>query len=202
MAYRNFKFIDLETQFGIIQTTDSIFSLPIVLIEPTAHLLENIKIAEDSPLTTEKAVSEGLVYPILQEIRVRNRAFIELFSGENIDGDKTKGLNGECDYIIAKAPRAVELKAPILCVTEAKRGDIENPRSLSQAAAQLVGATYFNQKQGHATDVIFGACTSGFSWVFMKLEGKTLTIDTHRFSIRQLPELLGVLQNIIDLNRN
>ena len=33
----------------------------------------------------------------------------------------------------------------------------------------------------------------------LKLEDELVTIDNHRYSINDLPELLGALQNIIDV---
>ena len=60
--------------------------------------------------------------------------------------------------------------SPIINITEAKQGDIENLKSQSQAAAQLLGAKFFNENHGNPTDTIYGACTSGFTWVFLKLE--------------------------------
>jgi len=188
MAYKDFKFIDLQRKFGIKQTTAQLFTTDLPNIAPSEHLLRSLEIAKEFPLTTEKAISEALVSPILQEIKLNNRKTIELFSGERLVADKSKGLTGECDFLFAKS------------ITEAKRGDIDNPNSLAQAAAQLIGARIFNQKQDTIIDTIYGACTSGHEWIFLKLEGKTITIDKNRYPIANLSKLLGVLQYIIDLN--
>ena len=200
MAYKDFKFIDLQRKFGIKQITAQLFQTDLPNIIPSEHLLRSLEIAKEFPLTTEKAISEALVSPILQEIKLNNRKTIELFSGERLVADKSKGLTGECDFLFAKAPGSKELIAPVVSITEAKRGDIDNPNSLAQAAAQLIGTRLFNQKQDTAIDIIYGACTSGHEWIFLKLEGKIITIDKHRYPVANLSELLGVLQHIIDLN--
>ena len=200
MAYKDFKFIDLQKKFGVRQTTGELFKTNLPTITPSKHLLRSLEMAKEFPLTTEKAISEALVFPILQEIKLNNRKTIELFSGERLVADKSKGLTGECDFIFAKAPGSKELIAPVVNITEAKRGDIDNPKSLAQAAAKLIGASVFNQKDDLTIDPIYGACTSGHEWVFLKLQGKLITIDKNRYPIVNLMELLGVLQHIIDLN--
>jgi len=200
MAYKDFKFIDILKEFGVHQTTAKLFKDKPKDIIPSDHLLRSLEMAKEFPLTTEKAISEALVFPILQEIKLNNRKTIELFSGERMVADKSKGLTGECDFIFAKAPGSKELIAPIISITEAKRGDIDNPNSLAQAAAQLIGARFFNRKNDTEIDPLYGACTSGHEWVFLKLEEKVITIDKNRYSILKLNELLGTLQHIIDLN--
>ncbi|MEM9887979.1 MAG: hypothetical protein AAF849_18940 [Bacteroidota bacterium] len=200
MAYKDFKFSDIKRQFGVQQNTDTLFDSAMNIIAPSEHLLYTLESAKEFPLTTEKAISEALVFPILKEIKLNNRDSIELFSGEKLEADKSQGLTGECDFIFAKAPGSKELMAPIVSITEAKRGDINNPRSLSQAAAQLLGARIFNQKNDLFIDPMYSACTSGSEWVFLRLQNKMLTIDTNRYFISQLDSLLGVLQHIIDLN--
>jgi hypothetical protein len=127
-------------------------------------------------------------------------AHIELFSGENLDGDRSKGLNGVCDFILAKSPGFKELTTPIFCIVEAKQGEIDKPKTLAQAASQMYGATLFNAKNNESQPVIYGACTSGTEWIFLKFENQTITVDIRRYSTVNLPELLGALQHIIDLS--
>ena len=200
MAYKDFKFIDLQNKFGIKQISEKLFEINLPNIMPSEHLLQSLEMAKEFPLTTEKATSLALIFPILQEIKLNNRKTIELFSGERLVADKSKGLTGACDFIFAKAPGSKELIAPVVSITEAKRGDIDNPNSLAQASAQLIGARLFNQKNDTIVDPIYGACTSGHEWIFLKLEGKIITIDKNRYPINNLAKLLGVLQHIIDFN--
>jgi hypothetical protein len=198
MSYRDFKFKDLEDKFGVKQKRKRLFSPTLPNAEPSDLLQRILERVDGKLFTTEKALSENIVSPILQEIWFRNKDKIELFSGENLEAEKSKGLNGECDFIIARAPHAIELTAPIINICEAKKGEVDNARSLSQTAAQLIGAKIFNQKNNFPTDFLYGVCTSGREWLFLKLENDTIYIDTHRYFQTDLPELLGVLQSIVD----
>ncbi|MBC8112364.1 MAG: hypothetical protein H7Y04_15020 [Verrucomicrobia bacterium] len=198
MAYKDFRFSDLEDKFGITQTVARLFEGDIPEIQPSRWLLETLEKGKRRMLITEKIVSEALVFPILQEIGENNANRIELFSGENLEADKEKGLNGECDFILAKAPLSKQIKAPIITIAEAIRGDIENHRSQSQASSQLIGARIFNQKHVKPTPVMYGICTTGFDWIFIKLEENTIFIDAERYTLANLPQLLGILQHVVD----
>ena len=202
MSYKNFRFSDLKENFGILQTTKRLFDTPIVPVEPSDLLISLLELSKGMPLTTEKAVSEAIILPILREIRNRNKDFIELFSGENLDGEKSKGLNGKCDFIFAKAPSSVELTAPLIDVCEAKKGDIDNAKTLAQNAAQMIGARHFNQKYNLPYTNIYGACTNGYEWIFLYLENNTIYIDIDRYYLNNLPQLLGVLQRVINTFRD
>ncbi|MEY4938218.1 MAG: hypothetical protein RIS64_4579 [Bacteroidota bacterium] len=200
MAYRSFKLSDLKEKFGIHQTTASLFDSAVPLLPPSDLLVQLLKLARTSPLTTEKAISEAVIYPILREIKVLNKDVIELFSGEILDADRSQGLNGECDFIFAKAPGSKELTAPILQVFEAKQGEIDKPKPIAQVSAQLIGSRVFNQKHNQIIEPLYGVCTSGSEWLFLKLEGNTIIVDDTSYFINELPKLLGILQHIINLN--
>ena len=197
MAYKDFTFTKIENDFGVIQRTKKLFSPDIKILEPSKWLLETIERSNFIPLTTEKIISEALVFPILQETKFNNIDTIELFSGENLDGDKKLKLNGECDFILTLSPQSRELKSPLLSVLEAKKADIESAKNQAQNAAQLIGARLFNEKRNAEIPILYGACTNGFDWIFMSLQNNTIHIDTDRYSIQNLPKLLGVLDWII-----
>jgi hypothetical protein len=198
MSYKSFKFSDLKEKFGISQKTKKLFHEPIKPIQPSDLLISLLNLTKGMPLTTEKAVSEAIVLPILREIRNTNQDIIELFSGENLDAERANGLNGECDFIFAKAPGAIELTAPLIDVCEAKKGDIDNSRSLAKNAAQMIGARVFNQKKNLPYINIYGVCTNGYEWIFLYLEGDTVYIDIDRYYLNDLPQLLGIWQKVID----
>jgi hypothetical protein len=200
MAYRNFHFSDLEQKFGLKRAKTVLFdNNNIKPIKPSLFLLESIERAKKVRLTTEKVVSEAIVFPILLEIKILNHQKIELFSGESIVADRAAGLTGECDFLFVKDPTAIELTYPVIAITEAKRGDINNPRSLAQTTAQLLGAHIYNKNNNSPTSVLYGGCTTGYEWVFLKLENNTAFFDENRYFITDLPQLLGVLQHIVDI---
>lgn len=197
MAYKNFTFEDIEKKFNVVQVTDTLFEDKVIeKIIASDRIKVQIKNAFRTALTTEKAISERLVSPILMELQLINEGLIEIFSGENLIGDKKLGLNGECDFLMTHAPGSKYLKAPIFNVTEAKKGDIDNPAALAQNAAQLIGVRYFNERKEYPIHTIYGSCTSGLEWLFLKLEDNKLTIDTRRYSINQIDELLSILNYI------
>ena len=126
MAYRDFKMQDLTQKFGIQEMGVNIFdSAKIKRVAPSDKLLSDLADAEFITLSTEKAVSERLVSPILADVAKRN-ADLQIFSGEIIIADKSKGLNGELDFVMARKPWTRKPQNPLLCVTESKLGLINS----------------------------------------------------------------------------
>ena len=197
MAYRDFKLIDLERKFGIRSDFTYLFQKTQVRkIEPSALLISNLEDAELVPLTTEKALSERVIAPVLAEVKRNNRNKIQLFSGEIINANSKEGLNGEIDFIFTRRPNAPEPQAPIISVTEAKIGKLD--KAIPQAAAQMIGARVFNENNNEPISVIYGTITDGNTWRFMKLEGQTVWIDHAKYSLAEMPILLGIFQEIVD----
>ena len=65
-------------------------------------------------------------------------------------------------------------------------------------ALPIYASRLYNKEFGLETNVIYGAVTNAFDWVFLKLENNMITIDIDRYFINDLSALLGVLQQIID----
>ncbi len=196
MAYRDFKEKDLKEKFNIRQKIQPVFNGIVPPISPSQRLLDALSDAKLITLSTEKAISERIVAPVLAEMKRRNPHIIQIFSGEIINADRSIGLNGEIDFIITRATDTIEPQAPILSVTEAKIGKIE--KAIPQAASQMLGARVFNQANNESLDVIHGLITDGTSWLFLRLEGTTLTINDTLYYTNTLPDLIGGLQMIID----
>ncbi len=200
MAYRDFKLSDLKVKFNLTQRSEKLFGI-VPNVEPSETLLLIIERSRKMRITTEKAVSEAIIMPVLSEIQILNEDKLTLFSGENLLADRSLGLNGEVDFLIIREPQSYEVIAPIINVTEAKfNRAIEN--SIAQAAAQMMGARVFNQKHNCPYETIYGCITNGSDWLFLKLEGNVLFVDTDKYVTRNLSELLGILQNIIDFYKD
>jgi len=198
MAYRDFRLEDLKAKFGIRTDRRQLFQRQKTKpVAPSPWILETLTLNELMPKTTEKAVSELVIAPVLLEVVSKNRDLLTLFSGEDLTADRLRGLNGEVDFIMLKTPKALEMKAPIINVTEAKLNQAME-RAISQTAAQMTGAWVYNQKHGENTDHIFGVITNGSAWLFLKLENDVITADTEEYSISNLPELLGTWQVVVD----
>ncbi len=193
MAYGDFTKEQLETDFGIRFEGNRLF--PYAEIAPSEWLLNTIQLGRKLGVRSEKARSERLVNPILTELAQINNFELSIYSGEQLNVDKGKGLNGECDFILSKSLIRRFITAPIFCITEAEKHDLE--RGLIQVSAQVLGSYFFNQHYDNQINTIFGASTNGYEWAFLKLENMTITIDTESYSISELPELLGVLHYIV-----
>ena len=197
MAYRDFKLADLENKFGIVQHQVHLFDV-IKPIQPTAWLIETLRKKRSGIRpTTEKAVSESTISAILTEIQELNQDKLTLFSGENLNADRAAGLNGEIDFLFVNRPDVFEILVPVINITEAKFNQAIE-RSIAQAAAQMIGARVFNQKNNNPIKTIFGCVTNANQWIFLKLEDNNLLVDKSEYSPTNLPELLGAFQSIID----
>jgi hypothetical protein len=197
MAYRKFTLNHFSKKFGIQPKEQPLFELKeITLIPPSPHLLTELEQSKRIPYLTEKAKSELFVTPILKFLTVYNNFQFSYFSGYTLIADRKAGLNGECDFIFSTATNTKEMTAPIFNLVEAKNDNIEN--GLGQCAAQMLGARLFNQKNdGDKIEIIYGCVTNSFEWVFLKLENNTLFIDTERYYLGNIEQLLGILQYII-----
>ncbi len=167
-------------------------------IQPSAHLTFDIKEGLEMPKNTEKARSENLVSPILKEIFRRNKKKLTLFPGYGLNVDSEKGLNGNCDCIIAGRADIMELINPIICLVEAKNGVIED--GYGQCGAEMYAARLYNEDLGTPISEIFGIVTNGEIWQFLMLEKQTIYFDFETISLDRLPRILGNLQHIVDKN--
>lgn len=195
MAYGDFTLDIIEDRFNISTRVRNIFESPVEIVQPSQRLTEDIEEAASYPLRTEKAKSEWVVTPILKELRRKNAGFFTVYSGETLAADPKKGLNGECDFIVARDIGSYTISFPIMQIVEAKKGDID--LGIPQCAAQMVGARVYNQHKKTPIDVIYGCVTTGKEWQFMKLSDK-IYIDDKTYKLEDLSKILGAFQTIID----
>jgi hypothetical protein len=196
MAYSDFNLTMLERRFGLIQKKRDFFPKPHRSIPPSEFLKADLEYAESVPTFSEKSKSEHLIVPIFKELLRNNRGKITYFSGYTFDVDPSQNLNGVCDFVFSRNVESVEIKSPIFCLVEAKNRTVEE--GLGQCAAEMYAARRFNQESGEPVDTIYGCVTTGFEWVFLRLEGIEIQIDLDRFYLNELAQLLGALQTVID----
>jgi hypothetical protein len=194
MAFTDFTLELVLERFDLIPTRSALFLKP-QPIKPSAWLLETLDRYQPLAFTSEKSRSEFIIAPILSEARESVGNAFSIYSGQRLDTDASLGLTGECDFIFAKSPAVFVLRAPIVSVVEAKKQDVE--AGLGQCVAQLLAAQHFNQKHHSEVPVLYGCVTTGEIWQFLKLEGTNLTLDTERYTLDVLPELLGVFKQIL-----
>lgn len=202
MPYTQFNVHHLKEEFGVRFMIQTFFDRKKVQrIKPSAWLIEAIKRAKDIGFSSEKSRSEFLVAPILGELNVINNNKISIYSGLNFNVDDTKGLNGECDFILSFASfgkLAYVVEQPVFFIVEAKKQDLD--LGLTQCAAQLIGAKIFNeQKKTTQQPFLYGCTTTGTEWRFLKYDTKNnqMLVDRDHYFIVQTDLLLGILQNIV-----
>jgi hypothetical protein len=192
MAYNNFTLDSVKNQFKL-KLSDRPFCESISSVEPQAIVLDILKqwlpIAEAA--RTEKAKSELLVSPILIEARRLASERVQIFSGEEFNVDRERGLNGFCDFLFSRSDNRLTIDAPVLMLVEAKRGELEI--GLGQCVAEMVAAQIYNESQEQSVPIIYGCVTSGKFWQFLKLEGDRVTVDLTTYPIMPVQKILGIL---------
>jgi hypothetical protein len=196
MAYRDFTIKKLTEELGLRFEEENMFEgKKIKPVTPSAFLQENMQRAKKIAVTTEKAISEHYISPILTEVKINNEEIIALFSGEQLNIDKSKGLNGEVDFMFTLSPKIKEIQAPIFSITEAKIGRLS--KAFPQAISQMYGAYLFNILEKKELEIIYGAVTDGKTWQFIRLEKQVVYTDLETYYIDNLAMLLGILQHIV-----
>jgi hypothetical protein len=197
MAYTSFSNKDLEEKFGREIKGSYLFAnKPIQNIAPSSWLVETIQRGRKLGLGSEKSRSERFVNPVLTEMHHLCGESFGILSGVNLDVDAAQGLNGEIDFLLSFNQVEDIVKAPIFAIAEAKKNEIE--AGSIQCSAQLIAATMLNDKEHYHYPYLYGCSTTGIEWRFIQLIGNDLYFDIDRYSIYELPQLLGVLSFIIN----
>ncbi len=199
MAYNKFKKLEtLQTQLGIKDILRTWLPETFPSSKVSAKLLDILEDAKSEHLGTEKAKSECIITPVLQELRRNNVDKLSIFSGYLFDVDSKQGLNGYCDYILSAQAQRSDILAPIFCLVEAKNDNVE--KGLAQCGAEMYAAKLFNEKKGKPIEVVFGCVSTAFLWCFLKLENDTLYIDPNYIPLTfaEPHKVLAVLQWTLD----
>ncbi len=198
MAYSKFTLPQIIELCDLKIDRDVIFD-DVARIEISAFLKESLYrgCAIALPNGSEKARSELLVSPFLVELRQINNNQISVFSGEILDVDKKRGLNGECDFMLSLNGNQLFVDAPIFTIVEAKKNDLGE--SFGQCVAQMMGAKIFNEKHKKDIDTIWGCVTTGDRWHFLRLKNLTVSITPKDITLEGNEDLiLGTLQKIVE----
>lgn len=200
MAYNDFSLQDAISQFEL-HLTESAFceSLPPVLPKPEFLNIFEQYLPLAQKAKSEKAKSELLVSPILVELLRLVNNQIQLFSGEEFNVDKERGLNGFCDFLLSRSTISSIIQAPIVMLVEAKKGELDV--GLGQCTAEMVAAQIFNANEDKNIPIIYGCVTSGKLWQFLKLENKDLTIDLNEYQVTPVERILGILRWMVSDNQ-
>jgi hypothetical protein len=197
MTYDQFSFHEAVEQFSLQFTTDALFSnlKPVAPSDEVNTLIQALGQLAFA-INTEKARSEYLIAPVLGDLWLRHQLKICLLSGVDFTVDRDLGLTGTVDYLIGKGPQMSFITAPVLAVVEAKNESI--PGDQGQCAAEMVAAQRFNRAKKTAIETIYGVVTNGSHWRFHRLQGNTLTVDFHEYTIAsEIDKIMGILPYIV-----
>ncbi len=131
---------------------------------------------------------------MLVELRRSLADQFSLFSGVEWEVDAERGLNGYCDFILARGNSQYVLSAPFIAIAEAKNDIIRT--GLGQCIAAMYAAEICNQKAQVPIAKVHGVVSTGSAWKFLQLERDLLTIDIPEYYIDNLPKIMGILRQI------
>jgi hypothetical protein len=192
MSYSQFTTLKRATDAFNLKIKEEKFFPKIEPIIPSKILTDYL---EDtlpiSATASEKARSEGIIYPVLLEVRRILNKQISLFSGEDFSIDESVGLNGIVDFLISRSPLILEILAPVAIIVEAKKADLKT--GYGQCVAEMVAAQRFNIADSNSITAIFGAITNGTQWRFLKLQDNNITIDLSDYALPPVDQILGFL---------
>jgi len=192
MPYSQFTTLAKALKAFSLSVQEHRFFPAIPPIQPSIVLREFLE--ETLPAVSsgsEKARSEGIIYPMLVEVRKLLDRQVSVFSGEDFTVDETQGLNGLVDFLVSRSPILSTIQSPVAVIVEAKKGDITS--GLGQCIAEMVAAQIFNHQNEQPISVIYGSVSNGLQWRFLKLEGYIVTIDRTDYPLPPVDQILGFL---------
>ena len=142
MSYSQFTTLKKATDAFSLTVAEAKFLSEASPITPSSRLADYLE--DTLPLVaagSEKARSEGIIYPVLLEVRSILNKQISLFSGEDFSIDESVGLNGVVDFLLSRSPRILEIQAPAVVIVEAKKADLKT--GYGQCVAEMVAAQRF-----------------------------------------------------------
>jgi hypothetical protein len=193
MAYNNFSLQDAIDRFDL-KLIELAFceSLPSVSLEPEFLNIFDRYLSLGQKARSEKARSELIVSPVLVELLHLADNQIQLFSGEEFNVDRERGLNGFCDFLLTKSTISSIIQAPIVMLVEAKKEELDV--GWGQCAAEMVAAQIFNANKNESIPIVYGCVTSGKFWQFLKLQDNDLTLDLNQYPVTSVDRILGILK--------
>jgi len=195
MFYSQFSLSEVQELFNLSITEGvGLFAgLPSTPISDYLQETLNYNISLALAINSEKARSELIIAPVLVELK--KLTGYGLFSGVEFNVDPSQGLAGYVDFLVSRDPEQLFVKAPVVTIVGAKKEDINN--GLGQCVATLVAAQIFNERKGLIIPELLGTVTTGSAWKFLKLSGKSLSIDLDEYTIKDAPKILGILSAVL-----
>ncbi|MEG3861313.1 hypothetical protein [Microcoleus sp. herbarium12] len=193
MPYSKFTLSKAVEDFNLTIVEGARFLPEIAPVTPSPLLRDTLK--ETIPwaiaVSSEKARSEGIINPVLLEVKRQLQGQISVFSGEEFNVEPEAELTGYVDFLLSRSPEQLFIKAPAVVLVAAKKEDLK--LGLGQCLAEMVAAQRFNQQKQQPISTIYGTVTSGTVWRFLKLEEQCVSIDLTDYSLLPVEQILGFL---------
>ena len=193
MAYSRFTLSKVVENFQLTIIEGDRFLPDVPPISPSALLTDTLK--ETVPwaiaVSSEKARSEGIINPVLLEVRRRLSGKISVFSGEEFTVQPEVDLTGDVDFLISRSPEQLFIKIPAVVLVATKTQDLK--QALGECVAEMVAAQRFNEQKRLSISTIYGVVTSGTVWRFLKLEQQVITVDLTNYSLPPVEQVLSFL---------
>ena len=193
MAYSRFTLSKVVENFQLTIIEGDRFLPDVPPISPSALLTDTLK--ETVPwaiaVSSEKARSEGIINPVLLEVRRRLSGKISVFSGEEFTVQPEDALTGDVDFLISRSPEQLFIKIPAVVLVATKTQDLK--QALGECVAEMVAAQRFNEQKRLSISTIYGVVTSGTVWRFLKLEQQVITVDLTNYSLPPVEQVLSFL---------
>jgi hypothetical protein len=189
MSYSQFESLEQAIDAFDLTIVEAPFFPELPPIAPSEML--NTFLKRSIPIVSaasEKARSEGIIYPILLEVRELLHEQISLFSGKDFSIDPTVGLNGIVDFLVCRSASILVPQAPAMMLVEAKKADIAS--GYGQCVAEMVAAQRFNHTK-HIDSAVYGCVCNGLLWRFLRLTESNVTIDLNDYSLLPTNDLLA-----------
>ncbi len=192
MSYQHFTVKKVIEQLGYdVRESPFLASSGFVPEPPSDSLVAAIGLLRRALVFhSEKSRSEALIAPILSEAAVKSGT--RLFSGESFDIDSESGLVGLVDFLFAREAPGVTVVKPVLCIAEAKRGEIDT-HAYGQCIATMIAAQRYNGTPAP----VHGCVTTGNDWQFLRLTDTLIEIDPTFYYENQVPAILGILLSFL-----
>ena len=193
MPYSKFTLSKVVEDFHLTIIEGARFLPEILPVTPSLLLQDTLK--ETIPwaiaMSSEKARSEGIINPVLLEVKRQLQGQISVFSGEEFNVEPEAELTGYVDFLLSRSPEQLYIKAPAVVLVEAKKEDLKP--ALGQCLAEMVAAQRFNKQKQQPISTIYGTVTSGTVWRFLKLEEQCASIDLTDYPLPPVEQILGFL---------
>jgi len=194
MAFRDFTLEDVGRKLGITTALAVLFP-NLQPVPPPAWLLDGFSRHTILSRATEQARRESIIAPVLSAARFVSGDKLAIFSAPTFNVDISRGLNGECDYLVAVSPPVRPVRSPLVAVVEAKKADID--LGLGQCIAEMVAAREFNRDASEPDTPVYGCVTNGDQWQWMKLDGVRALIDPYQQQLGEVGLILAAFLAVL-----